>query len=187
MLRLYLAAVFYTAAVVKWDPLSEHSFLDPISGLEGTAVWFGNSDWGLGLPFPFLLALLAWASEFFGAVALILGIWVRWACIPLLVTMTVAIGTVHVEHGWQAIHDLNSPFPSPVAGQALERLDRAKAILREHGNYQWLTEHGNFVVSNNGIEWAFTYFVMLLALLFLGGGRFTSLDYWIASTRQKAQ
>ena len=48
VLRLYLAAVFYTAAVVKWDPLSEHSFLDPISGLEGTAAWFGNSDWGLG-------------------------------------------------------------------------------------------------------------------------------------------
>jgi putative oxidoreductase len=185
VLRLYLASVFYAAAVAKWDPLSEDSFLDPISGLEGTSAWFGNSDWGLGLPFPFLLAFLAWASEYFGAVALVLGIWVRWACLPLLVTMTVAIGTVHWGNGWQAIHDLKSPFPSPLAGQAIERLERAKVILREHGNYQWLTEHGNFVISNSGIEWAFTYFAMLLALLFLGGGRFISLDYWLVSAVKK--
>ena len=185
VLRLYLAPVFYVAAIVKWDPFSEGAFLNPIQGLEGTAAWFGNSDWGLGLPFPFLLAFLAWASEYFGAVALVLGIWVRWACLPLLVTMTVAIGKVHWGNGWQAIHDLNSPFPSLSAEQAIERLDRAKAILRDHGNYEWLTEHGNFVISNNGIEWAFTYFVMLLALLFLGGGRFISVDYWLASTGKK--
>ena len=42
-----------------------------------------------------------------------------------------------------------------------------------------MTEHGKFIVSNNGIEWAATYFVMLAALLFLGGGRYISLDYWI--------
>ena len=60
------------------------------------------------------------------------------------------------------------------------RLGTARDILREHGNYSWLTEHGNLVVLNNGIEFAATYFVMLLALLFTGGGRFVSVDYFLA-------
>ena len=55
----------------------------------------------------------------------------------------------------------------------------AKSLLREHGNYSWLTETGNFVVLNNGIEFAATYFVMLLALLFIGGGRYVSLDHYL--------
>ena len=93
--------------------------------------------------------------------------------------MVVAMATVHISHGWQAVHDLSSPFPSADTGAALERLAEAKSILKEHENYNWLTEHGNFIVSNNGIEWAATYFIMLAALFFLGGGRYFSLDYWI--------
>ena len=57
---------------------------------------------------------------------------------------------------------------------------RARDILREHGNYAWLTEKGNLVVLNNGIEFAVTYLVMLLALLFSGGGRYTSVDYYLS-------
>ena len=64
--------------------------------------------------------------------------------------------------------------------EAAERLARAKDILREHGNYQWLTGRGNLVISNSGIEFSVTYFVMCLVLLFSGGGRFVSADYWIA-------
>ena len=41
------------------------------------------------------------------------------------------------------------------------------------------TENGSFVVLNNGIEFAATYFIMCLALFFIGGGRYVSLDYWI--------
>ena len=54
-----------------------------------------------------------------------------------------------------------------------------ESILMEHGNYDWLTEAGSFVVLNNGIEWAATYFVMLLALFALGSGKYVSLDYWL--------
>jgi putative oxidoreductase len=61
-----------------------------------------------------------------------------------------------------------------------ERLTRAKRILREHGNYPWLTEKGNLVILNNGIEFAATYFIMLLVLFFYGAGRYLSLDYWFA-------
>lgn len=177
-LRLYLAPVFWVAANNKWNPL------DSESSLQNTIDWFANPDWGLGLPFPEIMAYLAWGAEYFGAIFLILGLAVRWISIPLMVTMIVAATTVHWHNGWQAIHDRMSPFASPEVGEAMERLSRAKSILQEHGNYSWLTEHGNFVISNNGIEFAATYFVMLLVLFFYGAGKYLSLDYWIGRNCQ---
>jgi len=63
---------------------------------------------------------------------------------------------------------------------AIERLEVARGILKEHGNYSWLTGNGSFVVLNNGIEFAATYFIMLLVLFFTGAGNYFSVDYWIA-------
>jgi uncharacterized membrane protein YphA (DoxX/SURF4 family) len=167
-LRLYLAPVFWVAGTNKID------------GFANTVAWFGNPDWGLGLPFPTLMAGMATGAEVLGAVCLLLGLAVRWMSIPLLATMAVAALTSHLENGWQAIADPKSPFASADVEGAMERLSEAKSLLQEHGNYDWLTASGNFVISNNGIEWAATYFVMLLPLLFFGGGRYVSLDYWIA-------
>ncbi len=36
----------------------------------------------------------------------------------------------------------------------------------------------------NGIEFAATYFIMLLALLVIGGGKYVSIDYWIAKNSE---
>ena len=47
-----------------------------------------------------------------------------------------------------------------------ERLSKARALLREHGQYDWLTAKGGYVVLNNGIEFGVTYLVMLLVLFF---------------------
>jgi len=163
-LRLYLVPVFWVAGTNK------------LSSIDGIAQWFGE---GLGLPFPMLMAYLATYTEVIGALLLLVGFAVRWISVPLMITMLVAIFAVHWDNGWQAVVDLKSAFPTPDAGEAIERLDRAKGILREHGNYGWLTEKGGFVVSNNGIEWGVTYFVMCLALFFTGGGRYFSLDYWL--------
>lgn len=177
LLRLYLVPVFWVAGTNKWNPsLAEGGTLNPFEGLKGIAAWFGGS---LEMPFPMLMAILAWSAEYFGAVLLALGLATRWVCIPLMITMIVAATTVHWDNGWQAVHDLSSPHAAATASEAVDRLGRAKSILREHGNYNWLTEHGSLVSSNNGIEWAATYFLMLLALFFIGGGRFISLDYWI--------
>ncbi len=173
LLRLYLVPVFWVAANNKWNPF------DADSSLENTINWFANPDWGLGLPFPELMAYLAWGAEYFGSIALLLGLAVRWVAIPLMVTMIVAAVTVHWHNGWQAIHDKMSAFPSDNVDGAIERLDRARGILQEHGNYDWLTETGSFVVLNNGIEFAATYFVMLFTLFFIGAGKYLSLDYWI--------
>lgn len=174
LLRIYLAPVFWVAANNKWNPFEAESSLD------STIAWFANPDWGLGLPFPEVMAYLAWGAEYFGAIALILGLAVRWVSIPLMTTMIVAAVTVHWQNGWQAIHDKMSPFASADVDGAIERLHKAREILQEHGHYDWLTETGNFVVLNNGIEFAATYFVMLLTLFFIGAGKYLSVDYWIA-------
>ena len=167
-LRLYLAPVFWVAGTNK------------LSDMDSVIAWFGNPDWGLGLPFPELLAWLATLTEIGGAVLLLTGLAVRWVSIPLMITMLVAMFSVHWSHGWQAVADPMSPFPPEDIDGAMERLDRAKDILREHGHYPWLSEKGSFVISNNGIEWSATYFVMCLSLFFMGAGRWLSVDFWLA-------
>ena len=142
-------------------------------------AWFGNPDWGLGLPVPWLMAGLATAAEVGGAICLLFGFAVRWVSIPLMITMIMAMVTVHGKNGWQAVADPMSPFPPANLEGVEERLEAARSLLQEHGNYQWLTETGQFVILNNGIEWAATYFVMLLALFFIGGGRWVSVDDWL--------
>ena len=165
-LRLYLVPVFWMAGSNK------------LQSMESTIAWFGNPDWGLGLPLPALLAWLATLTEAIGAVLLLIGLAVRWISLPLMITMLVAAFAVHWQNGWLAIAEKTGVFATERTVEATERLDRAKDILQEHGNYGWLTEHGNFVVLNNGIEFAATYFVMLLALLYLGSGK-AGVDYWL--------
>ncbi len=172
-LRLYLAPVFWVAGMNK------------LSDMDSVIAWFGNEQWGLGLPMPELLAWLATLTELGGAIFLLVGFAVRWVSIPLMATMLVAIFSVHWENGWQAVADPKSPFPPADIDGAMERLERARAILNEHGHYPWLTEKGSFVVSNNGIEWATTYFVMCLSLFFSGAGRWLSVDYWLAKLSAK--
>lgn len=168
-LRLYLAPIFWMAGVNKYN------------SFDSTAQWFGNPDWGLGLPMPEVMAFLATATEIVGAVCLLLGLGVRWVSIPLMFTMAVAAITVHWQNGWSAVADNTFwLFATERTQGAAVRLERAKEILQEHGNYEWLTESGSFVVLNNGIEFAATYFIMLLVLFFIGAGRFFSIDYWFA-------
>lgn len=180
MMRLYLAPVFWAAGTNKID-------FSTLRAKESTVNWFGNPDWGLGMPFPELMAFLAGWSEVLGGVLLLVGLATRWISIPLMVTMLVAAFTVHWKHGWQVIADPAVCLVNCAdAHAAAERLAKAKSLLREHGNYEWLTEHGSFVVLNNGIQFAATYFVMLAALLFWGGGRWVSLDHWIARRWRQA-
>ncbi len=64
-------------------------------GLSGTAAFMES----LGMPFGHLMALLAGGTEFFGGLALIVGLFVRVASVGLVFTMLVAIVTVHISHG----------------------------------------------------------------------------------------
>lgn len=174
LLRLYLAPIFWMAGTSKYNSFSD------------TAAWFGNSEWGLGLPFPTLMAFLATSTEIAGGIMLLFGFGVRWVSIPLMFTMIIAIVSVHGVNGWQAIADAKfCLFNCADAQAATEKLSAAKEILKTHGNYEWLTEQGSIVILNNGIEFAATYFIMLLALFFIGSGKYASVDYWISQKLTK--
>lgn len=168
-LRIYLAPIFILAGAGK------------LAALDDTAYYFGEY---LGMPLPHLMALLAGASEFFGGIALLIGFSVRLAALPLMATMAVAAVTAHWQFGWHALPETTLTVPwewrTDLIDEAQQRKTAAVSLLQTHGNYAWLSEAGNFTVLKNGIEFAATYFVMLLILLFYGAGRFVSVDYWLA-------
>jgi len=181
LLRLYLAPVMIQAG---WNKASS---------FDSIVDWFGNDDYGLGLPMPFVMAFLATAAELVGGVLLLLGALTRLVSIPLMVTMIVAMVSVHAKNGWLAIADASSWLADGTIllneniMAAPEKLAAAKSLLQEYGHYDWLTSSGNFVVLNNGIEFAATYFIMLLVLFIYGGGRFFSVDYYVnKSMRSKS-
>ena len=64
-------------------------------GLQGTGQWMDS----IGLNPGYLMALLAGSAEFFGGIALILGLLVRPAATVLAFTMLVAIFAVHIGNG----------------------------------------------------------------------------------------
>lgn len=174
LLRIFLAPILIMAGYGK------------ITHLEDTAAWFGNPDWGLGLPAPFVLAALAGFTEFLGGIAILIGLATRWFAIPLMFTMIVAAGTAHWQNGWHVLPESTLTVPwewrTDKIDAAIERRDKAREILKEHSNYDYITEHGSVTILKNGIEFAATYFLMLLVLFFTGAGRIFSIDYWI---RQK--
>ena len=166
-LRLYLVPILWMAGSKKF------------ANFGSTVDWFGNEEWGLGLPLPYLLVLLVALVEVLGALFLLLGFGVRLISIPLMITMLVAGVTVHLKNGWLAIAEGSGFFANERTAGAIERLDIAKNILKDYGNYEWLTENGSVTILNNGIEFAATYFIMLLVLFFIGAGNYVSVDYWL--------
>ena len=172
LLRIYLAPIFIQAGYGK------------LASFENTAAWFGNPEWGLGLPFPEFMAAMAGGTEFFGGWLLLFGFATRLIAIPLMFTMIVAAVTAHWQYGWHALPESSLTVPwewrMDLIEEANERKDAARSLLQEYGNYDWLTEKGAITVLKNGIEFAATYFIMLVVLFFSGGGRYTSIDHFLA-------
>ncbi|MCT4624554.1 MAG: DoxX family protein [Schleiferiaceae bacterium] len=161
-MRLLLAYVFLYPALQKWE------------NMEGTIWWFES----LGIPFPELNAYLSATIEILGVVLLVLGLLSRFISIPLIVTMLVAIKTVHIDHGWFTIGQ------SALNEEVAKRLNKGREILQEYGNYDWLTEEGSFVILQNGLENPLTYISMLLVVIAFGSGRL-SLDYFLFERKIK--
>jgi putative oxidoreductase len=168
-IRLYLLPIFMDGAHSK------------IIGFSQLVTWFGapHAQGGLGMPAPLLMAFLATAAEAVGCVALALGLFTRLAVVPLLVTMSVAMMTVHWSHGWAAI--------APKTMESTMRLQAFMDWLSQNfpGRFNYITELGDPVILNNGIEFTVTYLIMLATLFFWGGGRYVSLDYWISKLRHR--
>lgn len=166
LLRLILAPVMMEAG---WKKLA---------AFDSTVRWFEH---GLGLPAPEVMTALAAGAEFFGGAALLVGLATRLAAVPLMVTMIVAAVTVHWQHGWLVLSDASSWLANERILEAAPRKAQVISLLREHGDYAWLTARGPVTILNNGIEFAAMYFAMLLSLLFTGGGRFTSIDHYLGA------
>jgi putative oxidoreductase len=106
-------------------------------GLAGTGQWMAS----IGLEPGYLMALLAGSAEFFGGLALLLGVLTRPAAAVTAVTMLVAIFSAHIGNG--------------------------------------------LFLSNNGYEYGLTLLAVALALVVMGGGRF-SVDHAVLAKVPRA-
>ena len=84
-LRLVLGLVFLV-----------HGYLKLFGGIEGTASFFSN----IGIPTAGFFAYVVGIVEFFGGIALILGLIVKVASVVLIINMVVAILLVHLKNGF---------------------------------------------------------------------------------------
>ncbi|MDE1917242.1 MAG: DoxX family protein [Sphingomonadales bacterium] len=166
-IRIYLLPIFYEGAHAK------------LTGFGALVEWFGApaSQGGLHMPAPLLMAVLATATETAGCICLALGLFTRLISLPLMVTMSVAGLSVHWSHGWAAI-----------AGKTAESTLRFQAFMEWlaqnfPGRFNYITQLGDPIILNNGIEFTVTYVILLAVLFFRGGGRWVSLDYWLARFR----
>ena len=162
-IRMYLVPIIFTGARSK------------VLGFSGTVQWFGSSaaEGGLGLPFPTLLAFLATSAEVVGCFCLALGLFTRPIALLMIFVMGVAGVLVHWKHGWPVI-----------AGKDMESTLRLNDFIEWlsvnfPGRYNYITELGDPVILNNGMEFVGTYTLFFLVLLVYGGGRYLSVDYWL--------
>jgi putative oxidoreductase len=84
--RLILAYGFFNPAMMK------------LKDIHSIAEWFGS----INIPFPTISAYLATGTEVLGVLLLSLGLFTRIISIPLIITMIVAIVTVHLGSGFEA-------------------------------------------------------------------------------------
>ena len=89
LMRVYLFYVLWFAGVGKIDTF------DKFSGYLGT----------LGVPFPEIFTWLVVVTEAGGACLLLIGLFVRWTSVPLLIVMFFAGYLVHYQNGWP--HEAN--------------------------------------------------------------------------------
>tara|TARA_B000000475_G_scaffold232466_1_gene198716 strand:+ start:133 stop:573 length:441 start_codon:yes stop_codon:yes gene_type:complete len=89
LIRVYLFFVFWYAGTGKIDNF------DKFSGYLGT----------LGVPLPDILSWMIILIEAGGAALLLVGLFVRWMSLPLLIVMFFAGYLVHYQNGWA--HEAN--------------------------------------------------------------------------------
>lgn len=153
-LRLWLAPMFWVDGVQRLGLFSSADFIwyNPMTWVNYEAVQ-ANAAALTGSVMSGLgsetLTLLIGGIEVIGAVLLIFGFAVRW--------VVLALGFVVIVLGLLALGDASF-------------VEAGKQLLMEHGFVGMLS---------NTTEVYLTYFIMLLALFFMGAGRWCSLDWFI--------
>jgi putative oxidoreductase len=100
-MRVVVALGFVVHGVAKWN-----------RGPAKFAVLLGQ----LGVPAPIVAAWSTTAVELLCGSALLIGLWVTVACIPLVVTMLVAMFTIHVHYGFSAVNTVGLTAAGPTFG-----------------------------------------------------------------------
>jgi len=139
--RFILAYTFFAPAMMKWGDITS------------TASWFES----MGIPLPTLNAYMAASTEIAGVILLTLGLFSRLISIPLIITMLVAIVTVHGANGYNVISEAQQWFNPYINGDLVE---------------------GTVVYLQNGYENILNYIAMLLVIVSFGSGKI-SVDYLI--------
>jgi len=97
------------SALARWAPLPlrlivgygfmEHGFAKLARGLDA----FPAILQAIGVPAPHVMGLLTIATEILGGLAVLLGLWVPLASIPMAAVLLVAMFTVHLPYGFSSI------------------------------------------------------------------------------------
>jgi putative oxidoreductase len=70
----------------------------------------------VGVPFPLFTSWMVTLLEIFGGLALIAGVLVTLASIPLIVSMLVAMLTVHLRYGFSSVNTVGMSATGPLFG-----------------------------------------------------------------------
>lgn len=94
-------------------------------GIGNVAGSFGQ----MGIPLPMLAAIVVTLVEFLGGLALLVGLFTRWAAIPLAVNMLGAMVTVHLKAGFFLPNGYEFVLTLLAANVALALLGSGEASL----------------------------------------------------------
>jgi putative oxidoreductase len=100
-LRLIVGYGFLAHGVAKWS-----------AGPES----FGKFLHLIGAPAPLPTAWVVMLVEILGGMAIMVGILVEMASVPLIISMLVAIFTVHIRYGFSSVHTVGLTQSEPVFG-----------------------------------------------------------------------
>lgn len=154
-IRLFMAPLLWVSGVKHLGLFSSPDFIlwNPMTWVNKEAISQSIASIGtiagLGLT-PEMLVIVIGGVEIIGAILLILGFAVRWVTLALLILVV------------------------------LEALLTVTATGSLFGSLKQLVmTHGYTDITSNQLEVYVAYFIMLLALFFMGPGRWVSLDWFI--------
>lgn len=106
----------------QWAPLLLRMVIGYGFMAHGWAKWsrgpekFGVLLHQIGVPLPGITAWVVTLLELFGGLAILVGLWVTLASVPLVMSMLVAMFTVHLKHGFSSINTIGLTETGPVFG-----------------------------------------------------------------------
>lgn len=157
LFRFFLAPIFWVEGSTRLGLFTGSDIIwwNPLTWIDKAGYQQGvetlSSAQGLfSIPLPGIMNGVIGGIEVVAAVLLIIGLAVRWISLPLM-GIIILMGLAAANFGSDIV---------------------------ETGKELFLT-HGYKTAENSGIESALTLFLMVLALFFMGAGRFFSLDWLI--------